>query len=326
MKASSPVFLSELGIINALGNNKEAVFSRLMQGDTLGLIPRAGLINNKHMLVGEVTAPLPVIGKDMAKYNTKCNRLLLAAYEQIAPAVQKVISTYGKDRIGVILGSSTSGIAEGEQAFSRYLAEKEFPDGYYYKMQEMSAPAEFLAEYLGLENVAYVISTACSSSAKAFASARNMIELGLCDAVLVGGADSLCNLTLHGFASLESISEGSCNPFSKNRSGIVIGEGAALFLMTKEKSNIQLLGVGESSDAHHITAPHPEGDGAARAMRAALDMAGLQPEDIHYVNLHGTATPANDKMESIAMNTVFKNKVPCSSTKALPGHTLGAAG
>ena len=170
------------------------------------------------------------------------------------------------------------------------------------------------------------MATACSSSAKVFASARRLIRTGIADAAVVGGADTLCRLTLNGFASLEALSAGICNPFSVNRDGITIGEGAAAFLMQPGDGPIRLLGVGESSDAHHVSAPDPSGAGAAAAMRAALADAGLTPDDIAYVNLHGTATPLNDAMESRALASVFARPVPASSTKSLTGHMLGAAG
>jgi len=170
------------------------------------------------------------------------------------------------------------------------------------------------------------VSTACSSSAKAFGSAQRLLDLELCDAVLVGGVDSLCALTLGGFASLGALSARPCNPLSVKRDGITIGEAAALFLLTREAGGVRLLGVGESSDAYHASAPDPTGRGAAAAMSAALAAAGLAPEAVDYVNLHGTATPHNDAMESLALTRVLPHQPPCSSTKALHGHTLGAAG
>jgi len=187
-------------------------------------------------------------------------------------------------------------------------------------------PSIFLLRHLGLGGPAYTISTACTSSAKAFQSARNLLRHGFCDVVLVGGADSLCHLTVNGFSALDSTTATLTNPMSRNRNGINIGEGAALFVMTKEESGIELLGVGESSDAHHISAPHPEGHGAEMAMRAALADAGLTANTIAYLNLHATATPKNDEMESRAVARVFPNSVAASGTKPMTGHTLGAAG
>ncbi|MGZ4960458.1 MAG: beta-ketoacyl synthase N-terminal-like domain-containing protein, partial [Methylomonas sp.] len=177
-----------------------------------------------------------------------------------------------------------------------------------------------------IQGPAYTISTTCSSSANALASARRLLRLGVCDAVVVGGADALCGTTLQGFSSLAAVSSTHCNPFSKNRDGTIIGEGAALFLMSKRPSPIALLGVGASSDAYHISAPRPDGSGAFLAMQAALQDAGLPPEEINYINLHGTATPQNDAMESRAVGRLFGGNTPCGSSKPVTGHCLGAAG
>jgi 3-oxoacyl-[acyl-carrier-protein] synthase-1 len=193
-----------------------------------------------------------------------------------------------------------------------------------YKQQETGSMSEFLKEFLGLQNIAYTISTACSSSGKAFASATRLIEQNICDVVLVGGCDTLCELTLNGFDCLEAISQDICQPFSINRNGINIGEGSALFILSKEPSEVSLMGIGESSDGYHITAPEPNGLGAIFAMESALNKAQLEPKQIGYLNLHGTATNLNDAMESNAVKTVF-DSVDCSSTKYLTGHTLGAA-
>jgi 3-oxoacyl-[acyl-carrier-protein] synthase-1 len=324
------LFLSALGIINALGNGKDEVLRNLHAGSQAGIVTRSDLLvgGDCECIVGAVDADLPSIDKRFTDFDSRNNRLLLAAYQQIAPDVQKLIRQLGKDRIAVILGSSTSGISEGEQALKVRLESGVFPSHYHYKQQEMGSSSEFLAQYLGFTNLAFTVSTACSSSAKAFASARHFIEAGVCDAALVGGADTLCRLTINGFTALESVSASICNPFSRNRDGITIGEGAALFILTKtkEKSAIELCGIGETSDAYHISAPHPQGTGAQAAMQMALRDAGLKPEQISYVNLHGTATIKNDQMESIAMQAVFADGVACSSSKPLIGHTLGAAG
>jgi 3-oxoacyl-[acyl-carrier-protein] synthase-1 len=248
------------------------------------------------------------------------------ALAEIAGAVEDATSRYGRDRIAVILGTSTSGSADGEEALMHYRREGRWPEHFDYRMQETGSLAEFAARSLGLTGPAYTIATACSSSAKVFASARRLIRAGLADAAVVGGADTLCRMTLNGFASLEALSKGRCNPFSANRDGITIGEGAAAFLLDREPGPVRLLGVGETSDAHHATAPDPAGRGAAQAMRDALADAELAPETIAYINLHGTATPLNDAMEAKAIADLFGSRVPCSSTKALTGHMLGAAG
>ena len=187
-------------------------------------------------------------------------------------------------------------------------------------------PSDHAAIALGVTWTAYTIATACSASAKAFASGRRLIDAGVCDAVVVGGADTLCRMTVSGFSSLGAMSRGLCNPFSRNRDGINIGEGAAAFLMTRDEATVSLLGSGECSDAHHISAPDPEGRGAHKAMRLALEDAALRPDEVVYVNLHGTGTPLNDSMEAKAIAALFGLDTPCSSTKAMMGHALGAAG
>jgi 3-oxoacyl-[acyl-carrier-protein] synthase-1 len=265
----------------------------------------------------------------MSRHHSRNNQLLLEATLQIRPDIDSAIQTYGRDRIGVVLGTSTSGIHEASQGLAHYLREKQFPPEYDYQQQELGAPANFLAEWLQLSGPAYVISTACTSSARALMSAQRLLDLGVCDAVLCGGVDTLCKLTLNGFSALEAVSEQRCNPFSVNRNGINIGEAAVLFLMTRHAGDSQpiaLLGSGASSDAHHISAPEPTGRGALQAMRKALGRANLQPEQIAYLNLHGTATQHNDAMESLAVATLFPAGVPCSSSKPMTGHTLGAAG
>ncbi len=328
----SEMHLSAMGIVCPLGENKEDVLKNLLAGSQAGMVNSSDLLLGADVTVGQVGATLPEIPSEFSLYDCRNNQLLLAALAQIKSQVDSLIERYGHQRIAIVLGSSTSGILEGEAALKEFLSVNEFPAEYHYKKQEMGSPAEFLSAYLGLKNIAITISTACSSSGKAFASARNYIQAGICDAAIVGGVDSLCRLTLNGFTSLESVSKTICNPFSQNRDGISIGEGAALFILQKQSSEvgnvsaIALLGVGESSDAHHMSAPHPDGLGAVDAMQAALVEAQLQANDIDYINLHGTATPKNDAMESRAMLTVFGANKRCSSTKPLTGHTLGAAG
>ncbi len=332
----TPIYLSALGILNALGNGCNEVLENLLQCNPVGMAKRTDLLINGEVNVGQVNAELQTLPKQYSRYNSRNNRLLITAYQQIEVSTKALIEEYGAHRIGVVIGSSTSGIAEGEEAIKQYINNAELPSTYHYRQQEMGSAAECLAEYIGLTSVAMTVSTACSSSAKIFDSARKLIEVDLCDAVLVGGADSLCRLTVNGFSALESVSSSICKPFSRNRDGITIGEGAALFLMTKkpiaspfsnrEDFPIRLLGVGSASDAHHISAPHPQGKGAIAAMYAALNDAQLTPDRICYVNLHGTGTKQNDAMESIATHSVFGANKLCGSTKALTGHMLGAAG
>ena len=229
----------------------------------------------------------------------------------------------------IVLGTSTSGVGESEADWQHWAVQGELPATHDLRRQEIGNPAEWLAGASGAQGPAYVISTACSSGAKALASAARLLHAGLADAVLCGGADSLCDFTVAGFAALEAVSAARCRPMAEDRNGINIGEAAALFLMEREPHEagaVRLAGWGETSDAHHISAPEPSGAGAEAAMREALARAGLQPQDIGYLNLHGTATPHNDAMESQAVARVFGLDLPCSSTKPLTGHTLGAAG
>lgn len=322
-------YLNALGVICALGNDKSEVSQALFAGDSSGMRDEDGWVVDRCLPVAAVRAQLPTIAQDLAEHTSRNNQLLLAAALQIETEIQQAISRFGASRIGVVLGTSTSGIDEASRGLAVYLRDRAFPADYDYQQQELSAPANFLAAWLNLSGPAYVISTACTSSARALLSARRLLDMGLCDAVLCGGVDSLCKLTLNGFSALEAVSAHRCNPFSRNRNGINIGEAAVLFLMTREASaahSIALLGAGATSDAHHISAPDPSGRGAREAMLKALTSGGLKAEDIDYLNLHGTATQHNDAMESVAVNDVFPHGVPCSSTKPLSGHTLGAAG
>jgi len=322
-------YLNALGVICALGRGKREVAANLFAGDCSGLRTETGWVPERALPVAAVSGELPPIPVELEKQNTRNNQLLLEAALQIREEIDKAIQTYGRDRIGVILGTSTSGIDEASRGLAHYIREHEFPAEYDYQQQELGAPANFLADWLQLSGPAYVISTACTSSARALMSAQRLLDLGLCDAVLCGGVDSLCKLTLNGFSALEAVSGQRCNPFSVNRNGINIGEAAVLFLMSKTAGNgqaIALLGSGASSDAHHISAPEPTGRGALQAMSKALNRANLQPQQIHYLNLHGTATQHNDAMESLAVAALFPQDIPCSSTKPMTGHTLGAAG
>jgi 3-oxoacyl-[acyl-carrier-protein] synthase-1 len=224
-----------------------------------------------------------------------------------------------------VLGTSTSGVRNTELALTHWAGQGVLPDQFHYKQQQMGAGADFLADVLGLQGPAYTISTACSSSGKALASARRLIRQGICDAVIVGGADSLCGLTINGFAALESISTGLCKPFGLHRDGINIGEAVSLFVLSKESGPVILHGIGATSDAYHFAAPDPDATDVIKAMQNALDDAGKTPAQIDYLNLHGTATVLNDAMESKAVNTVFGPEVAASSSKGMTGHTLGAA-
>jgi len=318
--------LNALGVICALGRGKSEVARRLLDGDGSGMRPWPVPVVGRSLPVGAVLDELPSLADAALRDTTRNNRLLLAAVEEIQPEITEAIARFGPARIGVVLGTSTTGIQEASQGIAGLVRDGQLPPSYHYGHQELSAPASFLSERLGLAGPSYCISTACTSGARALQSAKRLLEAGICDAVLCGGVDTLCDLTLQGFSALEATSTRICNPFSANRDGINIGEAAALFLMTREPAPIALLGAGASSDAHHISAPDPEGRGAIEAMRKALANAETPAQSIGYLNLHGTATAHNDAMESRAVEAVFPNGVPCSSSKPLTGHTLGAAG
>jgi 3-oxoacyl-[acyl-carrier-protein] synthase-1 len=303
--------------------NKAETAARLFEGSRAGLVLRDDLVPARQVYVGAVEGILPAVPPS---YATRNNQLMRAALDEIREEVDRAVRRFGRDRIAIILGTSTSGVAEGEAAFASYRSKGAWPAGFDYRQQELGGLAAFAAHVLDLTGPAYTIATACSSSAKVFATARRLIVSGLCDAAVVGGADSLCETTLNGFGALEALSRGLSSPFSRNRDGINIGEAAAAFLVVREEAPVTLLGIGETSDAHHLSAPDPEGRGALAAMKAAIEDAGLAPGDIAYVNLHGTGTPLNDSMEGLAIATLFGNDVPCSSTKGMTGHTLGAAG
>ncbi|WP_043762338.1 beta-ketoacyl-[acyl-carrier-protein] synthase family protein [Aeromonas taiwanensis] len=323
-------YIAAYGLVSALGAGRDASAEALKAWHDAGVSPldrhRTPLLDGRLTPVGQVEDELPAIPSALAPYASRNNQLLLAALAQIRPALDQALATFGRDRVGLVLGTSTAGIGEAELAVAAARRGEAVPPEFDYRQQELGSPSEFLARHLGLTGPAWTISTACSSSARAFISGQRLLAAGLVDAVLVGGADSLCGLTLNGFDSLESLSGEQCQPFDLARQGINIGEGAALFLLSREPAPLALLGVGESSDAWHISAPHPEGIGAEAAMRMALAQGGIGPEEVGYLNLHGTATRLNDAMESQAVHRLFGNRVPCSSTKALTGHTLGAAG
>jgi 3-oxoacyl-[acyl-carrier-protein] synthase-1 len=323
----SVVYLNDYGIVCSLGRDVGTVRDALMDPvDPVGLTATELFTPGKFFHLGLVPGELPEIMNMAAHFQSQNNRLGLLALQQIEPAVRQSIARYGKDRVAIVVGTSTSGQLEAEAARLQFERDGQWPATFDYKMQELGNLAVFLSTYLGTTGVAHVISTACSSSSKALASAARLLQSGMVDAVVAGGVDALNALTITGFSALESVSAERTNPLSINRSGISLGEGAALFLMNREGGPVRLAGWGETSDAHHMSAPDPTGRGARTAMELALKRAGVYPEQVDYINLHGTGTHHNDVMEAMAVSELCGPGVPVSSTKSLTGHTLGAAG
>lgn len=324
--AQGPCRLAALGMANALGNDVEEVWPRLVAGDADRFVRRGGLAPGREILVGLVDAELPLLDPALAEYDCRNNRLVAHVLDQIAGPIREAVARFGPDRVAVVGGTSTSGVADAEIAIAHRERTGYLPGRFRSAQLEFGGISEFVATYLGVTGPAFTLSTACSSGARALASARSLLAMGFADAVVCGATDTICGLTCNGFSSLGLICEERTNPCSINRRGLTLGEAGAFFLVLRETGGVQITGVGESSEAHHMSAPDPEGRGALAAMRGALDDAGLSPGDIAYLNIHGTGTPANDAMECRAIHELFGQGVPVSSTKPLTGHTLGAAG
>jgi len=308
--------------LSALGQNA-AELQHALTSTKNTLSQREDLIAGRTVWVGASDqALLQAVPASLSSADSRNLRFALTALAQIETEIRTYTAQFPKQRLAVIIGTSTSGIADNEPVL-KVQFQQSAPQSVQHQKQEMGSLAKALQQYLGWEGPDYTISTACSSAAKALAVGQRLLNADLADAVLVGGIDTLCKLTLNGFDSLESLSNGICQPCGANRDGINIGEAAGLFLLSKAPAPVMLLSSGESMDAWHISAPHPEGKGAAEAMQKALDAA----RDIDYLNLHGTSTPQNDAMEIKAVQTVFSDAaVALSSTKHKTGHCLGAAG
>ena len=312
---------------SALGRTNDTIASALSTAHAPGMQEQAGyLISGQSLMLGTVLGELPALPEHLSAHNSRNNALLLSTLHEIAAQVQAVLAQVGPERFGIVMGTSTSGLDEADHKVSG-----QDHGQWQYPMQELGDPARFLQRYLKTTGPAYTISTACSSSARALISACRMLKSGMCAAVLCGGADTLCRMPINGFNALELVSDELCAPFAQERKGITIGEGAGLMLLTTDQntprtSKLSVVGYGESSDAYHVSAPEPEGKGAEAAMRMALTQAGLTPTDLGYVNLHGTASKMNDQAEATVMHRLCGPQTPCSSTKYLTGHTLGASG
>lgn len=323
----SDVFLQQLGLVCALGHGVDTVRQQLLNvHDVSPLTLTERYSPGRSLPLGVVHAALPSLSHAAPRFQSRNNAMALLVLNDIRAAVEAAVARFGPARVAVVVGTSTSGQPEGEAARAQLEKTGAWPTDFDYAQQELGNLAEFLAAELSLTGVAHVISTACSSGAKALASGARLLNAGLVDAVIAGGSDVLGELTVAGFSALDSVSATRCNPLSQNRNGINLGEGAALFLMTRDEGPVRMVGWGETSDAHHMSAPDPTGMGAVRAMQQALAKGDVRPDQIDYLNLHGTATVHNDSMESLAVQYVFGGATPVSSTKPLTGHTLAAAG
>lgn len=324
------VYLHDMNVVCALGSGTDAVRAALWRSDG----PSGGKVTDLYTpgeplhlgVIAEAVDVSQLPPDTPPSQASRNNAVLERALAPLHAAIEAAMARVGPTRVAIVLGTSTSGIHEGELAVRARTATGEWPAGFHYSQQELDSPARYLARRLGTAGPAYTISTACSSSAKALSAAARLLEHGLADVAIVGGVDTLCSFTIAGFRSLDAVSATRCNPLSAHRQGINLGEGAALFLMSREPGPVRLAGWGETGDAHHISAPDPTGTGARVAMQQALARAGLQPGDIDYLNLHGTATEQNDTMEARAVADLFVADIAVSSTKPQTGHTLGAAG
>ena len=321
------IYINCYASVSALGATKDTIISTLLSDHGEYLTARSDMINGgKTAYFGCVKdSSFPDIS-EYREHNTRNNRFLAYLCTELKDKIAYFKNKYPADRIGVVMGTSTSGLSESEEEIKKYKQTKTRSENYFYSFQEFGDPAMFLSDYLKVSGPRYTISTACSSSSRVLISAHRLIESGLCDVVIAGGADTLSTVPINGFNSMGLISASPCTPFCKGRDGISIGEAGGLMILSKEKSDLSLLGLGESSDAYHVSSPDPSGEGAISAMKMALKSAGLSASDIGYINLHGTATKLNDAMEAKAVASIFSDKVPCSSTKYMTGHTLGAAG
>lgn len=324
----NPLHITNYTYTTCLGRGRQANWDGIRAGRS-GLKPCDFFqITDLTTWIGEVSGLDGALPSSLLEFDCRNNRLAWLALQQddFFSAAASAVARYSAERVGVFIGTSTSGIHQTELAY--FENQDPLPDWYHYRTtHNVSSVATFIQQALGTRGPAMAISTACSSSAKVFASAHRAISTGLCDAAIVGGVDSLCLTTLYGFHSLQLVSPEKCKPFDRHRSGISIGEAGGFALLEKsESSGLHLLGYGESGDAYHMSSPHPDGQGAQLAMQVALRKAGLEAGAIDYINLHGTGTQANDNAEAKAVHQLFGPTTPASSTKGWTGHTLGAAG
>lgn len=302
------ICITKYDAICNLGDNIDDIFKNAITDGNSHIEKDENFIKGKTFFFGKVNAKLDEI--PIVNYNTRTNEFLYTLSKRMS--LEKFVKKYGAENVAIVIATTNSGAEE----FSKNGNEN---------LSQIGNPSMFMQNLLGTKNYAASISTACSSGIKVFATAKRLISSGVCKAAIVGGTDALAHLSVHGFNSLEILSNEKNLPFSKNRKGINIGEGAALFTVEKSNYGIEILGIGETSDAFHASKPEPNGTQIINAVKSALKSSNLTKNDIDYINLHGTGTPANDETEAMAMFEIFKDKTLCSSTKSITGHCLGAA-
>ena len=316
------VYVEALSLVNALGADDDEILANLAEGRAPGMEgPVVRAVDGFEAPFARVTIDLP----DTNPPSSRNNRLLHACWSRKKSEFEGLLKDFDAGRIAVVLGTSTSGSEEFSDWWKARKNGAELPP-FAAEWQEMGDPARDFADFIGAKGPAYTLATACTSSARAVISAARLLEAGLADAVIAGGADTFADMPLNGFHALGVLAGERTRPLTDHRPGITIGEGAGLMLLTRRPASVKLSGWGESSDGHHMSSPEPEGRGAEAAIRGALARAGKQPGDIVYVNLHGTGTGQNDASELAAMSRVFEGRTAMSSTKTYTGHTLGAAG
>lgn len=327
------IFISKPGIMCSAGNSIEELWQSVLKGNQSG-IKKVKTATDEDFFAARIDDKY--LKNSSARYDMRIMKIEEAALNQIADDINLVKNKFGAERVAVCIGSCDNGTEFSVEGHKKYFADGNFPKEYSLEIQGADYVATFISEKFGLKGPSNTFSTACSSSASAIIKGAEMLMADMADAVIVGGIDIASDTVLIGFNSLEAVSSEITNPFSKNRHGITLGEAGVFFILTKEPiyadnknkgDNPQLLGWGESADAYHMTSPDPTGKGAEKAMRRALESAGIKITDVDYINMHGTGTKFNDSMESKAIDAVFGDyKVPVSTTKPITGHTLGAAG
>ena len=318
--------ISAYAAMNALGTTTRDVIASLHAGRSgLGACPLELPFETP---TGAVPEPLPALPPSLSTWDSRTARLAVAGLDEILPAVRRAIARHGADRVAMIVGTTTAGLGRTEDAYHERRRTGSMPPDYeLHRQHSFGAVMEALRRVTGIDGPCFAVSTACSASAKAVGHAQRLLATGAIDAALVGGVDALSQTTLRGFHSLQILSPVFCRPFSRERRGINIGEGAAYLLLERQgDAAVHLRGVGESSDAHHMSAPDPTGEGARAAMAGALAQAGVSPDDVDYINAHSPGTRLNDLSEGLAVSSLFGRPVPVASTKGCTGHLLGAGG